>query len=97
MCEREDSPPEAYERLRTTLCSGRQNILSAPVPVVAKVNGDAVGAGLSLVAVADFAYAASSARFGASFISVGLVPDLGATASSQADRAHERQDRFTGS
>jgi enoyl-CoA hydratase/carnithine racemase len=56
------------------------NVLAAPVRVVAKVNGDAVGAGLSLVAVADFAYATESARFGASFINVGLVPDMGATA-----------------
>ena len=80
MSEREESTTEAYERVRTTLGRVASNILSAPVPVVAKVNGDAVGAGLSLVAVADFAYAASSARFGASFISVGLVPDMGATA-----------------
>jgi enoyl-CoA hydratase/carnithine racemase len=80
MAEREETTPEAYERVRTTLGRVAENALSAPVPIVAKVNGDAVGAGMSLAAVSDFAYAADSARFGASFINVGLVPDMGATA-----------------
>ena len=80
MAERDESAPEAYERVRTTLGRVAEAVLTAPVPVVAKVNGDAVGAGMALTAVSDFAYAADSARFGASFINVGLVPDLGGTA-----------------
>lgn len=80
MAERDETTPEAYERVRDTLGRVAERVLSAPVPVVAKVNGDAVGAGMSLTAVSDFAYAAESARFGATFINVGLVPDMGATA-----------------
>ncbi|MFD1562691.1 enoyl-CoA hydratase/isomerase family protein [Haloarchaeobius amylolyticus] len=80
MAERDESASEAYERVRTTLGRVAEAVLTAPVPVVAKVNGDAVGAGMALAAAADFAYAAESARFGASFINVGLVPDLGGTA-----------------
>ena len=80
MAERDETTPEAYERVRDTLGRVAEQVLSAPVPVVAKVNGDAVGAGMSLTAVSDFAYAAESARFGATFINVGLVPDMGATA-----------------
>lgn len=80
MGDRDETAPEAYERVRATLGRVAERALTAPVPVVAKVNGDAVGAGMSLAAVADFAYAADSARFGASFINVGLVPDMGATA-----------------
>ncbi|MFC7134808.1 MULTISPECIES: enoyl-CoA hydratase/isomerase family protein [Salinibaculum] len=80
MAERDETAPEAYERVRSTLGRVAEQVLTAPVPVVAKVNGDAVGAGMSLTAVADFAYAAESARFGASFINVGLVPDMGGTA-----------------
>jgi enoyl-CoA hydratase/carnithine racemase len=80
MADREESAPEAYERVRTTLGRVAERVLTAPVPVVAKVNGDAVGAGTSLAALADFAYAAESARFGASFVNVGLVPDMGGTA-----------------
>ena len=80
MAERDETTPEAYERVRETLGAVAENALSAPVPIVSKVNGDAVGAGMSLTAVSDFAYAAESARFGATFINVGLVPDMGATA-----------------
>jgi enoyl-CoA hydratase/carnithine racemase len=79
MAERDESAREAYERVRTTLGRVAERILTAPVPVVAKVGGDAVGAGLSVVAAADFACAAESARFGASFVDVGLVPDVGGT------------------
>jgi enoyl-CoA hydratase/carnithine racemase len=79
MADREETAREAYERVRTTLGRVAEQILKAPVPVVAKINGDAVGAGLSIVAATDFAYAAESARFGASFVDVGLVPDAGGT------------------
>ncbi|WP_135822285.1 enoyl-CoA hydratase/isomerase family protein [Halostella litorea] len=79
MAERDETAREAYERVRETLGRVAERVLSAPVPVVARVNGDAVGAGLSLVAAADFAVAADDARLGASFINVGLVPDLGGT------------------
>jgi enoyl-CoA hydratase/carnithine racemase len=80
MAKRAETAPEAHERVRATLGRVAERVLSAPVPVVAKVNGDAVGAGLSLVAVSDFAYAADTARFGASFVNVGLIPDMGGTA-----------------
>jgi enoyl-CoA hydratase/carnithine racemase len=80
MADREETASEAYERVRTTLGRVAERVLTAPVPVVARVNGDAVGAGTSLAALSDFAYAAESARFGASFVNVGLVPDVGGTA-----------------
>lgn len=80
MAERDETSIEAYERVRATLGRVAERVLTAPVPVVAKVNGDAVGAGLSLVAVSDFAYAAESARFGAAFVNVGLIPDMAGTA-----------------
>lgn len=79
MAKRNETAREAYDRVRATLGRVAERVLSAPMPVVAKVNGDAVGAGLSLVAAADFAYAAESARFGASFVNVGLIPDMGGT------------------
>jgi enoyl-CoA hydratase/carnithine racemase len=79
MADRDESAAEAFERVRSTLGRVAERVLRAPVPVVAKVDGDAVGAGMTLVAVCDFAYAAESARFGASFVNVGLVPDVGGT------------------
>ncbi|OIB55915.1 enoyl-CoA hydratase/isomerase family protein [Natrialba sp. SSL1] len=77
MAERDETPQQAADRVRETVGRVAEQLLTSSVPIIAKVNGDAVGAGLSLVAAADFAYAADSARFGATFINVGLVPDMG--------------------
>ena len=46
-------------------------------PIITIVNGDAVGAGFSLALLGDLRIAAQSARFGAVFGKVGLIPDLG--------------------
>ncbi len=47
------------------------------LPVLAAVNGAAVGAGMSLALVADIIVAAESAFFAPSFLRLGLVPDGG--------------------
>jgi 2-(1,2-epoxy-1,2-dihydrophenyl)acetyl-CoA isomerase len=47
-------------------------------PVIAAVNGYAVGAGFSLALLCDMIYAAETAKFGQAFIKVGAVPDCGA-------------------
>jgi 2-(1,2-epoxy-1,2-dihydrophenyl)acetyl-CoA isomerase len=51
-----------------------------PKPVIAAVNGPAVGIGCSLALAADLIVAAESAYFLLAFVNIGLVPDGGSTA-----------------
>ncbi|WP_224450278.1 enoyl-CoA hydratase/isomerase family protein [Haloprofundus salilacus] len=79
MRDREETPAEAYERVQETLNAVVEAILTAPFPVVSKVNGDAVGAGTNVAAACDFVVADEGARFGEVFVNVGLIPDSGGT------------------
>jgi len=54
-----------------------------PKPIVAAVEGSAMGAGLSLAALCDYVVAARNAKFGAAFVKMGLMPDMGALWSLQ--------------
>lgn len=54
-------------------------IRDLPVPVVAAVNGPAVGAGLCLALACDLRYAAPQARFSAPFTRLGMHPGMAAT------------------
>jgi 2-(1,2-epoxy-1,2-dihydrophenyl)acetyl-CoA isomerase len=54
-------------------------ISSAPQPIIAAVNGAAVGAGASLAIACDLRIAAENAKIGFTFNRIGLHPDWGAT------------------
>jgi len=53
--------------------------LACPVPVIAAVQGAAMGGGAEMVLAADFAYAAEGARFGLPEVTLGIMPGLGGT------------------
>ena len=54
-------------------------LFSAAKPMVAAVQGAAVGAGLGLALVADFRVASPDARFAANFVKLGFHPGFGVT------------------
>lgn len=54
-------------------------LFSAKKPIVAAVQGAAVGAGLGLALVADFRVASPDARFAANFVKLGFHPGFGLT------------------
>ncbi|MDB5452490.1 MAG: enoyl-CoA hydratase/isomerase family protein [Caulobacteraceae bacterium] len=53
--------------------------LSVPAPVIAAVNGAAMGGGCEMTLACDFAYAAETARFGLPEVGLGIMPGLGGT------------------
>lgn len=54
-----------------------RRMIGYPKPIIAAVEGWAVGAGLSLACSCDMIVAASDARFAYGFDRVGLLPDMG--------------------
>ncbi|MBB6446594.1 enoyl-CoA hydratase/isomerase family protein [Bacillus benzoevorans] len=54
-----------------------KTILNLDKYVVSAVHGFAAGAGYSLALASDFIVAHKSAKFGLSFVNVGVIPDLG--------------------
>ena len=67
--------PDVGEMLRTRYHPIIKGIRELPKPVVAAVNGPAVGIGCSLALACDLIWAAESAVFGLAFVNIGLVPD----------------------
>lgn len=56
-----------------------RRLTSLPMPVIARVNGVAAGAGANIALACDIVIAAKSARFIQSFANIGLIPDSGGT------------------
>ena len=78
-----DPTPEGHPDVETVLHEVYHPIIAGlrelPKPVVAAVNGPAVGIGCSLALAADLIVAAESAYFLLAFVNIGLVPDGGSS------------------
>jgi 2-(1,2-epoxy-1,2-dihydrophenyl)acetyl-CoA isomerase len=86
------NPDTGVRRTARTLLHDFQPILETITrldkPVIAAVNGPAVGIGMSLVLACDLVVMAKSAFLSAPFVNVGLVPDGGAAWHSRCWRRH---------
>ena len=71
------SPGEIAQRYRDGIQRIPRAFESLQVPIIAAVNGPAIGAGNDLACMCDLRIASSTARFAESFVKVGIVPGDG--------------------
>lgn len=76
----EDGMPDIRTELHEIYHPVIAGVRRLPKPVVAAVNGPAVGIGCSLALACDLVMAAESSFLGLAFVNIGLMPDGGSTA-----------------
>ncbi|KAF0119329.1 MAG: 3-hydroxybutyryl-CoA dehydratase [bacterium] len=69
----------AKEELQRKMCSIAEPIARFDRPVIAAINGNALGQGLELILACDIRIAVDTARFGLPHITTGLIPWDGGT------------------
>ena len=77
--ERNGMTDEAWAEQHKVFEAMARAQLAVPVPVIAAVNGAAMGGGCAMTLACDFAYAADNARFGLPEVGLGIMPGLGGT------------------
>ena len=90
-----DPPPDSIEQtadLVVQLVTGMR--VGCEKPVIAGVDGIAIGAGLSLAMCADMRMASSRARFHPGYARIGTSPDAGLSWTLPATLGHEQAMRF---
>lgn len=74
---RSTQPAQTRRNYKTGIQRLPMTFQALEVPVIAAVNGPAIGAGLDLACMCDVRIAAESAKFAESFVKVGLIPGDG--------------------
>jgi enoyl-CoA hydratase len=65
---------ETWKRQHAIVEQLIRNIFNCPVPIIAAVNGVAMGGGFELALAADFIYASKTARFALPEVTRGIMP-----------------------
>ncbi|WP_066258500.1 crotonase/enoyl-CoA hydratase family protein [Hydrogenophaga flava] len=71
------TPDEITERYRQGIQRIPRALARLQVPLIAAVNGPAIGAGNDLACMCDLRIASTTARFAESFVKVGIIPGDG--------------------
>lgn len=66
---------EVEQRYRRGIQQIPLALQAVEIPVIAAVNGPAIGAGFDLANMADIRIASEKAKFGETFLNLGLTPD----------------------
>lgn len=72
-------PEKQRDRLKRVIHRTCLGLMNLEKPVIAAVNGPAIGAGCDLALVCDIRIAAENAQFGEVYVKVGAIPDCGGT------------------
>ena len=76
--ERADMSDDRWEQQHARFRSAAAALLDVPCPVIAAVDGAALGGGFELALLADWIVASPRARFGFPEVRLGILPGLGA-------------------
>jgi enoyl-CoA hydratase/carnithine racemase len=82
-----NNPPGPGESLQARLMNA---LIDFDKPIVAAVQGAAIGGGTTMLTHCDFVYAGESANFQLPFVTLGLVPEFGSSFSVPARMGHIR-------
>ena len=72
-----DSPAATRDNYRRGVQSVIRTLWDCEIPIIAAINGAAIGLGCDLATLCDLRIASAKAKFASSFINVGLIPGDG--------------------